>query len=623
MPTLLDDDGQAHLGEARATALRNGVWAGDVSFTRSDGQHRISAAVVRPVTAEDGTPQGFLAVHRDVTEARQAVAALVDAEARYRLLAENSGDIISQTAPDGTLIYVSPSYERIFGRPVADLIGRPLINNVHPEDQPVLSQALAEVLAGRPARAQSRRQRVDGSWVWLESNSSPMRDPLTGAVIGVQSTSRDITDRRAAEAELERRALSDALTGLANRPLLTDRLRHAQQRLHRESGHVALLMLDLDRFKLVNDTLGHSVGDALLVAVAERLHGCARPTDTVARLGGDEFVVLLDGLTDPAEATVVAQRILAALRAPLSLPELEPLSVCGSVGIALTSDPDHPAEALFREADLALYRAKEEGGDRYSVFDAGLRLRVMAQVKAERQVRRALAEDLFELHYQPIVRTSDLTVAGAEALIRLHDPESDELVMPDAFIDAAEDSGLIVALDLWVLREAARQVAAAAEGSFMDTVAINISPRSMLDQRFTERVAEALEVYDLRPGRLMVEVTERTLMDATGSGLRSLERLRALGIRVGIDDFGTGYSSLGYLQRLPLDFIKIDRSFTRRLPDSRQARTTVEAITTVAHAHNLTVTAEGVETAMQLRAVTEIGCDYVQGFLTGRPAPQA
>ena len=349
---------------------------------------------------------------------------LAESEGRYRLLAENGSDIITQTTPDGTVVYVSPSYQRVFGRPPAEFVGRPLGQQCPPRRPVGAARGVRDRTgAVHLCDLQARRQRADGSWVWLESSSEPIRDPASGAITGVQSASRDITDRRDAEAELERLALSDALTGLANRALLADRLRQAQHRLRREPGHVGLLMLDLDRFKLVNDTLGHSAGDALLVAVAGRLHACARPTDTVARLGGDEFVVLLDRLGDPEQAQIVATRILTALREPLRLPGGQPLTVRASVGITTTANPDHPGEALFREADLALYRAKEHGRDRFSLFDAGLRQRALAQVESERQVRRALDDNLFRLHYQPVLRLPDATVVGSEALIRLYDPD--------------------------------------------------------------------------------------------------------------------------------------------------------------------------------------------------------
>ena len=594
----------------------------DKRYLHADGHVVWGSLTATLLRDANGAPLHYIAEVEDVTGRREAAKSLVESEARYRLLAENSSDVISHSAIDGTLLYVSPAYEKVFGLEPDFRLGGPMAADAHPEDLQAVRDTWRTVVAGTPSRVTFRGRRGDDTWVWLESVSEPMRDPDTGAIVGVQTATRDITERRAAEAELERMALSDALTGLANRTLLTDRLRLAQQRLRRDPGHVALLMLDLDRFKLVNDTLGHSVGDAMLIEVAQRLQRCARPTDTVARLGGDEFVVLLDRLSDYGHAESIAERILSALRDPMTLAGLEPMEIRGSIGIAVTTDPDHPADSLYREADLALYQAKDQGRDRYSLFDAGLRRRVLAQVKAERQLRRALAENRLHLFYQPIVRLCDDTVSGSEALVRLQDPESAELVLPDAFIEAAEESGLIAELDQWVLARAVEHLSAIGTvDGIGGTVAINVSPRSMVDSRFAEKVADALSTRRIDPRRLLIEVTERTLMDTSGSAIRSLNQLRDLGVRVGLDDFGTGYSSLGYLQQLPLDFLKIDRSFIGSLADSSRARATVEALTVLAHAHGLTVTAEGVETDLQLAAVREIGCDFAQGFLTGRPGP--
>ncbi len=359
---LLDPDTEIRTSVVRAAALADGFWSGDVSFTRPDGQPRISAALIRPVTGIDGDTEGFLAVHRDVTEARRASAALVEAEARYRLLAENSSDIISQVALDGTVLYVSPSYERVFGRKPGELIGGRIAPHIHPDDEAALHEGFARVAAGESARLVSRRQHADGSWLWLESSNEPMRDP-NGEIIGVQSAVRDVTARKTAEADLERLALSDVLTGLANRARLADRLHLAQQRLHREPAHLALLVIDLDGFKTINDTHGHLAGDAALVEVAVRLHHCARPTDTVARLGGDEFAVLLDGLPDDNAAVTIAGRILTVLRQPLDLPEYGRVDIRASIGIAVTHDPARPAEQLHQDADAALYRAKAAGRD--------------------------------------------------------------------------------------------------------------------------------------------------------------------------------------------------------------------------------------------------------------------
>jgi diguanylate cyclase (GGDEF)-like protein/PAS domain S-box-containing protein len=610
---------------AHVAALRTGLDSGeDVTVTvlnyRKDGSEFWNQCTLSSVyDAADGRTH-YVGIQVDVTARVVLEADLAAAESRYRLLAENSSDIISYMDLDGTLRYISPAYERVLGWACQDVIGTKVAVGPHPDDTAAVYQAFTAAVAGEPSRVTFRSQRSNGTWAWLEAHAHPLRDPATGAITGVQAATRDISDRRDSEAKLERLALSDSLTGLANRALLTDRLGHAQQRLQREPGCVALLMLDLDRFKLVNDSLGHHVGDLLLIEVADRLRHCVRPTDTVARLGGDEFVVLLEYLTGQNQAVAAAERILTALREPLTLPTHEAMAVRGSIGIATTTDPNHPADALFREADLALYHAKDQGRDRYSTFDVGLRQRVLAQVSAERQVRRGLAGNGLRLHYQPILRLADNIVTGAEALVRLHDPDSDRLIGPDGFIEAAEDSGLISEIDQWVMNQAMRDLVYPSAGRLGADIAINVSPRSMLNPRFAERFTATADNHGIDASRLLVEVTERTLMDTSGISLHCLIALRALGVRVGIDDFGTGYSSLGYLQRLPLDFVKIDRSFVAQLPTSGRAAATVEAIITLAHAHDLTVTAEGIENQDQLDTITELGCDYGQGYFIGRPA---
>lgn len=610
---------------AHVTLLREGLASGeDVTVTllnyRKNGSAFWNECTLSSMYDATGERTHYVGIQADVTARVVMEEELAAAESQYRLLAENSSDIITLMDPDGTVSYISPAFERVLGRASEDVIGTKVGVGHHPDDLAAVREAFDAALEGAPARVTFRSRRADGTWAWLEAHAHPMRDPVTGAVTGVQAATRDISDRRESEAELERLALSDALTGLANRTLLIDRLGQAQQRMHHEPGHVALLMLDLDRFKLVNDSLGHHVGDLLLVEVAKRLRHCARPTDTVARLGGDEFVVLLEHLTGPEQALAAAERILAVLREPMRLPTHEAMAVRGSIGITWTADPRHSPQDLFREADLALYRAKDEGRDRHSTFDASLRRRVLAQVTAESQVRHGLAHGGLRLHYQPILRLADGAVSGTEALVRLHDASTDQLIGPDGFIEAAEDSGLISDIDQWVMERAMRDLAdplAALPGA---DVAINVSPRTMLDPGFADRFTTAARRHGIDPSRMVIEVTERTLMDTSGSALRSLTSLRALGVRVGIDDFGTGYSALGYLQRLPLDFVKIDRSFTAQLPASDRAAATVEAIIDLAHAHELSVTAEGIETQAQLAAVTELGCDHGQGYFIGRPA---
>lgn len=622
-------DDNAPSARATADALLSGDRGRvlDKRYVRPDGEivhARINATIIRN---EAGEPICFVTHVTDMTGVRDAEQRALASEERTRRVISSSVDAYISMDRVGVIVEWNPAAVRMFGWSREEAVGTELVKLLTPDEYD------AAQAAGLDCRALTGASRVvdrtmslvarrsDGSSVPVEVTL--WETPDAEGELETHAFIRDITERRAAEAELERLAHCDALTGLANRALLTDRLRHAQDRLRRTPGYAAMLMLDLDRFKMVNDTLGHSVGDSLLVEVARRLERCARPVDTVARLGGDEFVLLLDGVLDPADVTAVAERVLAALRLPVVLPGIEPLEVSGSVGIALTADADQPADDLYREADLALYRAKESGRDRYALFDAGLRHRVLEQVRAERQLRIALSDGLMRLYYQPIFRTADRTVVGSEALVRLLATVGGEVVLPNTFIRAAEESGLIAELDQWVLRAAVGYLEALRQGPAAHAVSINISPRSMVDPRFAGRVADVLLHAGVGADRISIEVTERTLTESTGSALRTLARLRADGVRVGLDDFGTGISSLGQLQRLPLDFIKIDGSFVAALPADSRARATVEALTNLAHAHGITVTAEGVETEAQFAAIADIGCDHAQGHLLGRAEPGA
>jgi diguanylate cyclase (GGDEF)-like protein len=435
---------------------------------------------------------------------------------------------------------------------------------------------------------------------------------------------RDVTDRRRAERVLAHHALHDHLTGLPNRALLLDRLAQALVRAGRSSALVAVLYVDLDRFKLVVDELGHEAGDRVLRAVAARLRNVVRPSDTVARFAGDEFVVVCDDVQGPAEATRIANRVVEVLGLPVD--DNEELSLAASIGVALARGDEVPAEALVRNADTAMHRAKELGRGRIELFDEAMRSRMVNRLRQERLLARAVADSQLSLHYQPVVRLPELEISGVEALVRWDHPDRG-MVLPGDFVPMAEDSGLIVEVGSWVLAEGCRQAARWA-GSVGPTrgleVAINLSAKQLAEPFFVKEVATLLHEHGIggrRAFSLWLEITETLLLEDPIVTASLLTELRGLGVKLAIDDFGTGYSSLAYLRRFPVDCLKIDRSFVCGLDGDGDSRPIAAAIVDMAHALGLRVVAEGVETSTQLEALVDLGCDAAQGFLFAPALP--
>ena len=558
----------------------------------------------------------------DVTERRRAEEAMRESERRMRDILETVQLVAVLLDREGVITYCNPFFLELVGYEEEDVIGREWFSAFVPEEDRESGRAtlrdrmqLGAVAAHEETAIVTRHgdRRVVG---W---SNTVLRD-WTGEVSGTASIGADVTDRRRAEEQLQHDAFHDALTGLPNRALFIDRLQAALARLQgaiargHHKGMFAVVFLDVDRFKLVNDSLGHSVGDRLLVELSSALKTAVRPGDTVARLGGDEFTILLEDMEDREEAIAIAERIQSVLRQPLTIAGHEVFATV-SMGIALSAPSYRRAEDLLRDADTAMYHAKALGKSRHQVFDSSMHARARRLLQLEHDLRRAIERHEFRVHYQPIVRVEDRRIAGFEALVRWDHPERG-VVGPSEFIHLAEETNLIVPLGRAVLEEACRQAAAWHLASGEDLfVSVNLSVKQISQPDLVEQVDGVLRLSGLPARLLKLEVTESMVMENTDGAIALLRRLKALGVNIAIDDFGTGYSSLSYLLRLPADTLKIDRSFVSGTGNAGRNVSIVRTVVGLAYSLGLDVVAEGVETEEQMALLRDLGCPFAQGFL--------
>ncbi|RKQ87700.1 PAS domain S-box-containing protein/diguanylate cyclase (GGDEF)-like protein [Solirubrobacter pauli] len=554
-----------------------------------------------------------------VARARRRAAMLEhgrEAERRLRALVRHSSSVVVVIDADTLVLWVTESVERVLGLSPSTLIGRPLLDRVHREDRGIAEELHAELLTGSGTREVTLR---------LEDGSGTVRhveviaenhidDPLIG---GVLLNLRDVTQHLALENQLRRQAFHDTLTGLPNRALFEDRLAQALARERRHGGAVGVLFVDLDDFKLVNDSLGHAAGDELLRAVATRLADGLRDTDTAARFGGDEFAVLLPELVDGlAEAEGVAERLRAALQLPVDV-RGQALTLTASVGIALAAGGD-TSEDVLRNADVAMYAAKERGKGRLAAFEREMHERAVERLELGRDLECALGRGQLSLAYQPIVRLEDHTLFGVEALLRWEHPCSGP-ISPARFIPIAEATGLIVPIGEWVLRTACRQLAEWEDPALQ--LSVNVSVRQLADPGFVATVADVLAETGIAPQRLTLELTEGLLADDGEDTLERFRALKVLGVRLAIDDFGTGYSALSYLRAFPIDVLKIDRSFLRGVTEDAERARLVHGIIEMGRSLQLAIVTEGIEEPAQAALMHELRAELGQGYLFSRPVP--
>jgi diguanylate cyclase (GGDEF)-like protein/PAS domain S-box-containing protein len=557
---------------------------------------------------------------RDITERVAAERALRVSEGQFRALIENASDFIIIIDRTGVIQYVSPSVTRLMDFKEDEIVGTSGFSWVHPDDLEnltgIFQRRLVEHGVGVPIEFRIRTR--EGSWRILEAigNFDLLDSPTLAGVI---LNARDITDRRQAEETVKRLAYHDVLTGLPNRAFFEDCLR-ARLSLAEENGDVlGVLFVDVDHFKLVNDSLGHIGGDDLLQIISAELKELMRDGDVVARVGGDEFVVLLSGIKDAEDAVEIARRIVAHLDKRRVIRGRE-LRVTTSIGISVYPQQGEDADTLIAHADIAMYEAKDRGRNNYRLYSSAMKADVVGRLTLENDLRNGLDRGELEIYYQPIVDAVSERIVAAEALVRWRHPDRG-LVCPDEFVPYASESALIVALDEWVLRNACVQASTWRQAGHDIQVTVNLSSRTLQREDLVELVERVLGNASLDPARLVLEITEGAVMSDVESIVVALRRLRAMGVSISVDDFGTGYSSLSYLKRFPINSVKIDRSFVGDVTEDENDAAIVSTIITMAHSLKLLVVAEGVESPEQLAFLKARGCDQLQGYLFARPAP--
>lgn len=592
----------------------------------ADGQWLNVSA--RPLPGDSGTISGGIMVVRDISASKRAELALRESEERYALAARGANDGLWDWDLRTNQIYYSPRWKSMLGYNEGELGSNPAewFERVHPDDREQLEIRLRAHFRQLISHFQHeyRIRASDHSYRWMLCRGLAVWDE-NGTATRIVGSQTDITDRKRAEERLLHDALHDGLTGLPNRMLFLDRLKHTI--IHSRHNHdrsFAVMFLDLDRFKVINDSLGHGAGDVLLEVIARRLEENLRPGDTAARLGGDEFAILLEDILDSEAALAIAERIQQVIATPVPIDERE-MFTTASIGITLYQPGYNSATDMIRDADTAMYHAKMQGKACAVVFNPTMHAAAMEQLQLETALRWAIERDELRLHYQPIVDLRTQKIEGFEALVRWEHPQRG-LLYPSEFITIAEETGLIVPIGWWVLREACRQVKIWKQtipGTENLWVTINLSARQLVQPEMTRIVLGTLAEFRLPAHALKIEITETTLVNSNHETRERLASLRAAGVKICIDDFGTGYSSLSYLQRLPVDILKIDRSFVQGIEDTSSQGAIVSNIIALAHVLGLDAVAEGTETVAQLQRLRELHCTYGQGWLFSKPLSPA
>jgi diguanylate cyclase (GGDEF)-like protein/PAS domain S-box-containing protein len=621
---LMHDEDRAAMAQTATASANFATLTGrtELRLRQADGSWRWFDASVTNLL-EDPAVRGFVANLRDIDDRVADRRALAEANERFRSAFEEAPIGMALADLDGRLFRVNTSMAKMLGYECEDLLGVPVSQITDPQDRDSSGSEMRRLVAGEieSYRIDKRYLHADGHAIWASLSVSLVRSP-DGEPLYQIGQIEDITERKAIAERLTHAAIHDPLTGLPNRTLLGDRLGVALERARRNGREVGVIFLDLDRFKFVNDSLGHVTGDELLKILAGRLRTAMRPSDTVARFGGDEFVVLCEEMEGPAAVMDVAERVADAIAQPVSVTDQE-VFVTASLGVAVSAKRTAGADDLLRDADAAMYRAKDLGRARIVLFDEAARTDAMRHVQTGTALHHALERGELEIYYQPVVALETGLVTGFEALVRWLHP-TDGLVVPADFIPLAEETGLIVPIGLWVLEEACRQTVAWQQGRPNGTplsINVNLSARQLGEPTLPEELGNILVRTGIDPELVVLELTESALISDTESASRSLHALRDRGVQIAVDDFGTGYSSLAHLKRFPIRALKVDQTFVDGLGTDPEDTSIVTAVVGLAHSLGLAAVAEGLETPQQLAALRTIGCDFAQGFLFGRPQP--
>ncbi len=580
-----------------------------------DGHKVYVAMSSSPIFNHNSQYDGLVIAVIDVSEQREQ-------NLRLKMLSgavEQSGSMVMITNQDAVIEYVNPKFSLSTGYAITEVVGKKA-DMLQPVDmdKEQLKEMKATIQLGEDWHGEIQTQKKNGQLFWAQITISALRDE-SGSISHYITVGEDISERKETQQKMEQLAYVDSLTGLANRVLFRDRLEQVLKSLQRSHKQAALLFLDLDHFKRINDSLGHDVGDALLMKVAESLRQCVRHQDTVARMGGDEFVILLTDVDGMAGASAVARKIIEIMEQPNRLLRHE-IIISPSIGITMAPDDSLNADVLLKNADLAMYKAKSSGRNNYQFFTDEMNAQVLDNLMMENELRQAIDRDELLLNFQPQMSINSGQLAGVEALVRWNHPEKG-LMDPDDFIPVAEQAGLIIPLGEWILRNACRQWRAAEVSGMPNTkLSVNLSARQFKDPHLLDTIQNILEETGFKPIQLELEITETTLMESLEHAIDVLDQIKALGISVSIDDFGTGYSSLNYLKRLPIDALKVDRTFIRDIPENKDDMAITAAVIAMAHKLKLDVIAEGVETSEQWDFLKQNRCDFAQGYLLGKPS---
>lgn len=562
----------------------------------------------------------YRAVRDELLERNRAEQALRAKDERFSAMIRSVSDVIAILSEDGSVNYASPAVETVWGCPVEKLIGQPILNHVHDDDVELMKNLLSSVKERHNDTQTSFIRIRQGSDTWRVFDiilTNLLNEP---AISGIIATFHDITERKIYEQELTKLAYRDSLTGLANRTFFQEKLRRSLELADAVGQSVALVFFDLDNFKLVNDSMGHDKGDAVLKIIADRMRSCLRREDTAARLGGDEFTVLIENFSQMDQVISIVNRMMNTLRVPVLVNDLEFYVGC-SIGIAISTPNHDNPEELLRKADLAMYEAKAKGKGRYVIFDQNMNEPVMERLEREAELRQALQRKEFRVYYQPVLSLENHQVVEVEALIRWEHPRRG-LISPVEIIPLAEETGLIIEIGQWVLDESCRQMCSWHKkypGLSSLSLSVNLSARQFQDSGLVEFIREVILESGINPSNVILEITESSLIQDPGVMISKLRALKDIGVRLAIDDFGTGYASLSYLRQFPVDILKIDRSFVQGIVHDMRDRAIVQSLINLATAFGLDITGEGIETEGQAAQLHSLGCNHAQGFLFSPP----